>query len=52
MASSSKAEGRIDKILCSKVRVKSKSLVALAGPNELSELSARPRRVKLEAIDA
>ena len=52
--SKSSAEGKMDKMLCSKVRVKSKSLVELAGPKALSLARASaivPLSVRLEAID-
>ena len=50
MTRSSRAEGRMDKILCSKAKVKSNSLVQLAGPNALSEQSAISRSVETEVL--
>jgi hypothetical protein len=50
----SSAEGKMEKMLCSKVRVKSKSLVELAGPKAQSLARASaivPLSVRLEAID-
>lgn len=50
----SKTEGSIDRMLCSKIRVKSNFLVELAGPKSLS-LAKPPRTVsfdaRVEAID-